>query len=84
MKFKIRERDGFRIYTSEDGRVKLHECQWRERVQAGWGLRAHGKTRKGFNVFVDGRLVRSQVEKLGDAKEYAEEALKAWSEGKQA
>lgn len=74
-RYKVETRHGFKVYTSEDGRVRLHQCTWQYKTAPGWGHRARFKTAKGYNVFVDGVLVVSQARSLRLAKEIALEAL---------
>lgn len=56
------------VLVSDDDRIVLHPVTWQERTRPAFRNRRTVVTRKGYNVFVDGRLVKDRVELLRDAK----------------
>ncbi len=73
-KYRVEKRGQWRIYWSDDKRIRLHEGKRQVKVKRAFGRYKGLKTERYWNVFVDGKLIGSRG-RLKDAKELAEAKL---------
>ncbi len=73
-KYRVEKRGKWRIYWSQDKRIRLHEGKRQVKVKRAFGRYKGLKTERYWNVFVDGKLIGSRG-LLRAAKELAEAKL---------
>ncbi len=80
-KYRVEKRGQWRIYWSEDERIRLHQGERQVKVKRAFGRYKGLKTERYWNVFVDGKLIGSRG-RLKDAKELAEAKRNPMTQGR--